>query len=891
VNINELDLTGVDTERLLLDLDRADCEQSLYQFYKMAWRFIDANPWKDSWAVDAICEHMQAVTDGEIKRLVINCPPRIGKSSLCSVAFPAWVWAQPYSSHTSGPTVPFLSLSYDIKLSMRDAVKCRRLIESNWYQSLWKDRFAILSDQNTKTRLGNDKGGERLVGSLSSGVTGEGGNIICFPADEVVATERGYITIGEIVEKRLQIRVWSFNFKTQKCELRPITGWFKNPASEIVRVTLNDGNSFRCTPNHHIWTERGYVEARRLESLDVLPRFSMLNCPNRLNRAAILFGVFAKQFFPFTNIAHRILVKMCIGVLCAAHIVIRFQSSIGTFDPDFGLPHGANRSSGNTVFFTKFNRIEVARKNILNGLFGKNRILHALTSGYHAMSDGVCRVFKRRSISQITNMVVVLVAITMARLRALRPFPDECQSNCAMSAEIDGPTVATQMIRPVSARTAPTNKHAKAAPRQIAVHAPVTRNEVMRESGKLSPLFVREAGHVGVTYCLEVGGTNNFHAGYCNTLVSNCIDDPNAANEVLSEAAIENVLEWWRTTLPSRPNDQEKSAIIVIQQRLAENDLTGHILETEKDGWVHLVLPARYEPERSFHTVIGWKDPRTEPNELLWPERLSEKSLISLETTMGKFVFAGQYQQRPEPKGGGIIRSDWWRLWEHDRYPPFDFILGVLDTAYTKDTTKDPSGMIIWGVYSNRRPQGPTAILDQERFHDGRLQGNRLQLNETYSEFAPRVMLAYAWDEHLELHELIEKVAKTCINFKVDLLVIENKAAGISVAQEIRRLYTREKFGVELFDPKSQDKTARLYSVQHLFAEGIITAPEKDWAQRVITQVGMFPAAKHDEYVDLTSMGLRKLRDMGLLVRQPEREAEIEESMQYRGQQQPLYPV
>jgi predicted phage terminase large subunit-like protein len=122
-------------------------------------------------------------------------------------------------------------------------------------------------------------------------------------------------------------------------------------------------------------------------------------------------------------------------------------------------------------------------------------------------------------------------------------------------------------------------------------------------------------------------------------------------------------------------------------------------------------------------------------------------------------------------------------------------------------------------------------------------------------------------------------------------LVIENKASGISVAQEIRRLFSREKYGVELFDPKSQDKAARLISVQHLFAEGMIYAPDKEWADKVIKQVGQFPRSKHDEYVDLTSMGLRKLRDMGLLQRQVEREAEIEQEKAYIGRQQPLYAV
>src|SRR6202012_3710582 len=100
-----------------------------------------------------------------------------------------------------------------------------------------------------------------------------------------------------------------------------------------------------------------------------------------------------------------------------------------------------------------------------------------------------------------------------------------------------------------------------------------------------------------------------------------------------------------------------------------------------------------------------------------------------------------------------------------------------------------------------------------------------------------------------------------CKIYKVDLLMVENKAAGISVAQEITRLYSNEKFGVRLFDPKSQDKLARLHSIEHLFREGLIYAPERSWADAVISEVAQFPFGKHDDLTDTVSQALRYLRD------------------------------
>ena len=126
-------------------------------------------------------------------------------------------------------------------------------------------------------------------------------------------------------------------------------------------------------------------------------------------------------------------------------------------------------------------------------------------------------------------------------------------------------------------------------------------------------------------------------------------------------------------------------------------------------------------------------------------------------------------------------------------------------------------------------------------------------------------------------------VAESCKKMKIDVLLIENKAAGISVAQELRRLYAHEDWSVRLVDPKSIDKLARLHSIQHLFAEGYVYSPDRAWADMVITQCAMFPKAKHDDLVDTVSMALRHMRDLGLLIRAPERLAEIEDMRQHRG--------
>jgi predicted phage terminase large subunit-like protein len=150
----------------------------------------------------------------------------------------------------------------------------------------------------------------------------------------------------------------------------------------------------------------------------------------------------------------------------------------------------------------------------------------------------------------------------------------------------------------------------------------------------------------------------------------------------------------------------------------------------------------------------------------------------------------------------------------------------------------------------------------------------------------------YAWAERLELHELIERVQETMDTYGVDKLLVENKASGYSVAQELRRVYGYDEFFVHLIDPKGIDKLARLYSIQHLFAEGLIYAPDRPWAESVINQTAQFPRGKHDDLVDTTSMALKHLREIGLLVRGAEWTAGLDEGRMHTGaSSEPLYPA
>lgn len=347
-------------------------------------------------------------------------------------------------------------------------------------------------------------------------------------------------------------------------------------------------------------------------------------------------------------------------------------------------------------------------------------------------------------------------------------------------------------------------------------------------------------------------------------------DDPHNVKEAESDQVRGETVRWFEEGLENRLNDLKSDAIVVIMQRVHEMDVSGAILD--RGDYVHLCIPMEYEVGRGCETEIGWEDPRTYEGQLAWPERFAETEILPFKRRA--YMWAGQYQQRPEPRGGGIFKREWWQTWTDEvgesygiskrKFPPLSYVIGVLDTAYTEKEENDPCAMTVLGIWHDR-------------------------------EGAPQVMLMTAWEEWLEFNALVEKTANTCQRFRVDRLLIESKASGISVAQEIKRRYAHENWGVQLVDPGRGDKVSRAYAVTHAFEDGLVWAPgvEEDqfapFAARVVDQMATFPKSFHDDLTDTVTMGLKYLREQGLLVRREEFERDERDLSMHRPDPRPLY--
>ena len=243
-----------------------DAITDLKKFVRIAWPIIEPGTvYVHGWHIDAMCEHLMAVTHGQIKELLINVPPRHCKSSIISVMWPVWEWI--FKPHTK-----WLFSSYAQSLSTRDSLKSRRLIQSPWFQKHYGNYFKLAHGQNTKMRYDNNKGGYRIATSVTGSNTGEGGDrIVCLPYDAQIRLNFNTLPIGRIVESNMFIKVLSYNKLKKKTELKDITRHFITSTDETINITTVDNRKLKITPNHLVYTgTRGYVKAENLTSYDLL---------------------------------------------------------------------------------------------------------------------------------------------------------------------------------------------------------------------------------------------------------------------------------------------------------------------------------------------------------------------------------------------------------------------------------------------------------------------------------------------------------------------------------------------------------------------------------------------------------------------------------------------
>jgi len=300
------------------------------------------------------------------------------------------------------------------------------------------------------------------------------------------------------------------------------------------------------------------------------------------------------------------------------------------------------------------------------------------------------------------------------------------------------------------------------------------------------------------------------------------IDDPHSEQEAKQNnpAVFDQVYEWY--TSGPRQRLQPNGAIIIVMTRWAKRDLTGQILKKSGgdgvDDWEVIEFPA----------ILPSGTP-------LWPAFWSKKELEAIKAEIPVAKWEAQYQQNPTGNEGAIIKRDQWRIWEHEKLPPCDYIIQSWDTAFEKNNRADYSACTTWGVFDHPDTNGK----DQTN-----------------------IILLDAFKRRMEFPELKKLALELYKQWEPDTLIIEKRAAGAPLIYELRKI------GVPLSEytpSKGNDKISRVNSIADLFASGIVWCTGSRDADEVMEEMAAFPNGDNDDLVDSSSQALMRFRQGGFI--------------------------
>lgn len=300
------------------------------------------------------------------------------------------------------------------------------------------------------------------------------------------------------------------------------------------------------------------------------------------------------------------------------------------------------------------------------------------------------------------------------------------------------------------------------------------------------------------------------------------LDDPISAFGANSEAERRESEITFTETLPTRINN-DASAIVVIMQRLHEQDVSGLIL-SRKMGYTHVCLPMRFEKEQACKT-LWYRDPRAQEGELLFPERFSEEAVTKLETDMGSYASAGQLQQRPVPRGGGMFKRDWFEV--VTAVPAGCRWVRGWDLAATQNKDSAATAGVLIGKSLDRR----FYIADVQR-----IQGTAMEVERLLRNTAARDKQQYG--------QVTGSIPQ------------DPGQAGKAQAQHLIKMLAGHNYRAS---PESGDKVSRADGLSAQAEAGNVCILKGDWNAVFLDEISNFPNGKFKDQVDAATRGFHAL--------------------------------
>ncbi|TMJ94796.1 MAG: terminase [Alphaproteobacteria bacterium] len=292
------------------------------------------------------------------------------------------------------------------------------------------------------------------------------------------------------------------------------------------------------------------------------------------------------------------------------------------------------------------------------------------------------------------------------------------------------------------------------------------------------------------------------------------IDDPLKLGDVHSEAIRSRSIEWYRSTLVTRPDDKKAARIVLVMQRVHQDDLVGHL--QEQGGFEILNLPAIAQREETYY-LGGGRDYTRQKGELLHPEHEPADVLAELKREMGPIAFSAQYQQSPIPPGGTIIKRKWLTTYDQIGSQPGDRIIMSWDIALSEIESGNYSVCV---VLLKRGEVFFFLEVIRGRFPFETLKRKVIEVKKRYSYGSPT-------------------------------LLIEDSPISRGLIQSLRE----QSINVTAYKPDT-DKRSRLIAQTDLFAGGSVRLPRRaSWLEEFTAELLAFPG-RHDDQVDALAQGL-----------------------------------
>jgi predicted phage terminase large subunit-like protein len=356
-------------------------------------------------------------------------------------------------------------------------------------------------------------------------------------------------------------------------------------------------------------------------------------------------------------------------------------------------------------------------------------------------------------------------------------------------------------------------------------------------------------------------------------VVDDMVRDADAIAGQTRPEVFQRIYDWY---FQARQRLMPGGAIVIVNTRWAPNDPTGLILANSQEDWEVITLPAVWPRQTRLANPADDEDDPNAPRQLInpgeiertfWPEFWPPEEIFALRAELPPIKWEASYQQNPTAGGSTIFQSSWFKKWPKPDPPKhIEEIVVCIDPAFGERERADPAGIVIGGIFKSKRGE-----------IGGRPANDSLDLAQT------NLILLDAYESHAPFPDFKSEVFNLHRQWSPDVILVEDKASGVPLVQELSKMNIPVRLYAVSRGTRTapNDKIARANNVSSIVRSGRIWLPDpgiREWAEKLLSQLTMFPMVPHDDMTDGFVMLLTYFRNFGVLTTDDDYEPDPEQA-------------